>query len=263
MDYGIAGKTALVGGASKGIGRAISLLLAREGVKVALAARTEAAVREAAEQIAAETGGKTLAVAADLASPEGAKRALDAAREELGEIDILVSNTGGPRPGKFADLGDRDWEDAHALLIKSAVALIRGVLPGMRKRKWGRILGITSVSVKEPIENLVLSNVYRAGVTSLFKSLSREVAGDGVTVNTILPGLTDTERLRFLYGFQAKAQGKDPEAFLAEVSKGTPLGRLNRPEELAALALFLASDGASGITGCAIQADGGQVRGLF
>ena len=263
MDYKIKGKVALVGGGSKGIGRAIAHALAREGARVAICARDEAAVKETAEAIREQTGSEVAGFQADLANGDDVYRVLDGTWSRLGEIDILVTNTGGPRPGRFGDLEGEDWDQAFELLVRSTIRLIRGVLPSMKERKWGRIIGITSVSVKEPIEYLMLSNVYRSGITSLFKSLATEIAEFGITANTVLPGLTDTERLRSLYAAQAKAAGVTTEAFIEKVAKGTPRKQLNRPEELADLVAFLSSEAASGITGCAIPADGGQLKGLM
>jgi 3-oxoacyl-[acyl-carrier protein] reductase len=230
---------------------------------VALCARSGDVLAEAARELKAETDGDYLAIEADLSTAEGVERALAQTQEKLGPIDILITNTGGPAPGRFSDVGDEDWDRGYQLLLRSAIGLIRGALPGMRERKWGRIIGVTSVSVKEPIGTLILSNVFRAGVTALFKTLATDVARDGVTVNTVLPGLTDTARLRDLYGAQAKARGVSLEDFLGTVVKGVPLRRLTQPEEFGDQVAFLASEAASGITGSAIAVDGGQLRGLY
>jgi len=258
MDFGIGSKIALVGGASQGIGRAAAAALASAGVRVAICARREEILAQAAKELAKETGGEVIPIVADLSKQDDRERALAETRSRLGEIDILVTNTGGPKPGRFANLTDSDWDDAYHLLLKSSISLIRSVLPHMKDRKWGRIIGVTSVSVREPIPNLVLSNVMRSGVTSLFKGLSLEVARDGITLNTVLPGLTDTERLRGLYG----AQG-DTEAALAKVGAGLPLGRLTRAQELGDVVAFLASEQASAITGSAIAIDGGQLKATY
>lgn len=263
MDYGVKGKVALVGGASRGIGRAIAEALAREGAKVAICARDESAVKKTAEAILDATGAEVAGFQADLANGDDVYRVLDNTWSRLGEIDILVTNTGGPRPGRFTDLEGEDWDDAFELLVRSTIRLIKGVLPAMKERRWGRIIGITSVSVKEPIDNLLLSNVYRTGVTSLFKSLAGEVASHNITVNTVLPGLTDTERLRALYSAQAKSAGMTTDEFIAKAATKLPRQRLNSPEECAALVAFLASQAASGITGCAIPVDGGQLKNLM
>lgn len=263
MDYGIEGRVALVGGASQGIGYASAEALAREGARVAICARRSEVLAEAAAKIKEATGREVVAIEADLGEKQGVERALAETRDRLGEIAILVTNTGGPRPGKFGDLEEADWDSAYDLLLKSAIRLIGGVLGPMRKAGWGRIIGITSVSVREPIETLLLSNVFRSGVTSLFKSLARDVAADGVTLNTVLPGLTDTERLRGIYGAQAEARGQSTEEFVARVAKSVPMGRLSRAEELGEVVAFLASQAASAVTGSAVAVEGGQLRGIF
>ena len=263
MDYGIRDKVALVGGASRGLGRCSAEALAREGARVAICARNAEALNETAEQIAQKTGGEVVAIAGDLSRAEDIDLVLEQSRARLGEIDILVTNTGGPRPGRFGDLEEEDWDLAYDLLLKSAIRLVRAVLPSMKERGWGRIVAITSVSVKEPIENLILSNVFRAGVTSLFKTLAREVASDGITLNSVLPGLTDTERVRQLYAAQAERSGDSTEQLMAKLAKTLPMRRLNRPEELGDLVAFLASEAASGISGDAIPVDGAQLRGLL
>ncbi len=263
MDYGIRGKVALVGGSSQGIGRAAAAALAAEGARVVLCARREGPLREAESAIRAANGGDVLAILADLSRPEAIERLLDGIGQRWGEIDILVTNTGGPRPGRFFDLEPSDWDVAYELLLKSALRLIRATLPAMRSRRWGRIIGVTSVSVKEPIENLILSNVFRAGVTALFKTLAREVAADGVTINTVQPGLTDTDRLRELYGEQARRRGVPTEQFMADMARNLPLKRLTQAEELGRAIAFLASEAASAITGSALAVDGGQLRAVF
>lgn len=263
MDFGIRGKVALIGGASQGIGLAAATALAREGARVAVCSRDQEKLRAAAEKVRRETGVEALAVTADLSRADDVRRALEEAQEGLGAIEILVTNTGGPRPGHFAELSETDWDGAYDLLLKSAIRLIDGVLPAMKENGWGRIIGVTSVAVKEPIGNLILSNVFRSGVTALFKTLSKDVARHGITVNTVLPGLTDTERLRGLYGAQATQRGVSFEQFMEGVSERLPLGRLTRAEELGEVIAYLASASASGITGSAIAVDGGQLSSLL
>lgn len=263
MDYGIKGKVALVGGASQGIGRACAEALAREGARVAMCARREDILVKAGEELKETTGAEIVTLAADLGKADDVRRVLSETQSKLGPIDILVTNTGGPPPGLFENFSDDDWDQAYRLLLKSAIGLIRGVLPEMKTRGWGRIIGITSVSVKEPIENLILSNVFRSGVTALFKTLARQVAKDGVTLNTVLPGMTDTERVRGLYGKQVAERGGSVEELIAKMSRGLPLRRLTRADELGEVVAFLASNAASGVTGSAVAADGGQLRGLY
>lgn len=263
MDFGIKGRVALVGGASQGIGRACAASLAAEGARVVICARREDVLEQTAKELRDETGGHITAIAGDLGKEHGVDGVLAETRSSVGDIDILITNTGGPKPGKFADLSEPDWDAGYELLLKSVIRLMRGVLPGMQARHWGRIIGVTSVAVREPIENLLLSNVFRVGVTALYKSVSREVAKDGVTLNTVLPGLTDTERLRDLYGAQAEGQGVTLEAMMDKMAKTLPLKRLTRAEELGKVVAFLASDAASAITGSAIAIDGGQLRCVF
>ena len=262
MQFGIKDKVALIGGSSRGIGRCCAEALLAEGARVAICARGEDALAETAERLRKHSGGEVIAVPADLSRSEDVAKVLQETRSRLGEIEILVTNTGGPKPGRFTDLEEEQWDGAYDLLFKSALRLIWGVLPGMRERKWGRIIGITSVSVKEPIDNLILSNVFRSGVTALFKTLAREVARDGITVNTLLPGLTDTDRLREVYGAQATAKGVSTDQIMAKIAGTLPQRRMTRPEELGQAAAFLASEAASGITGSALAIDGGQLRGL-
>lgn len=263
MDYGIKGRVALVGGASQGIGRAAAHALAREGARVAVCARREDILSQTAEELREQTQAEILAVTADLGTAEGCDAALEAVTGTFGNVEILVTNTGGPRSGRFADLKEEDWDQAYALLLKSALRLIDGVLPSMRENGWGRIIGVTSVSVKEPISNLILSNVFRAGVTSLFKTLSGDVARDGITVNTVLPGLTDTERLRDLYGARGGGQTAGVEEAMAKMGASLPLGRLTRASELGDVIAFLASEAASGVTGSAVAVEGGQLKGVL
>jgi 3-oxoacyl-[acyl-carrier protein] reductase len=187
----------------------------------------------------------------------------DEALRHYGRIDVLVTNNGGPRAGYFDDLSDEDWQQAHELTLMSAVRLIRAVLPAMRLQQWGRIINITSVSVKQPIDNLLLSNVYRAGVVGLAKTLSQQVAGDGITINNVAPGYTRTDRVLELAESQARAGDKTVEQILAERTAAWPMKRMGEPEELAALVAFLASERASYITGTTIQVDGGYVVGLL
>lgn len=263
MDYGIKGRVALVGGASQGIGRAAAFSLAREGARVAVCARREDVLKQAVEELRSQTQAEILPIAADLGTAEGCDAALKGVTGELGNVEILVTNTGGPRPGRFVELKEEDWDEAYELLLKSAFRLIYGVLPSMRESGWGRIIGVTSVSVKEPISNLILSNVFRAGVTSFFKTLSGDVARDGITVNTVLPGLTDTERLRDLYGARGEGKTAGVEEAMAKMGANLPLGRLTRASELGDVIAFLASESASAVTGSALAIEGGQLKGVL
>lgn len=244
MDLGLNGKRALVTGASRGLGRAIAIALRKEGAQVAICARDETRVQETATEIGA------LAFARDL-TPHGsgavlAKDVISA----MGGIDVLVVNTGGPPTGSFESVADAAWTTAFDGIFMSAVGLIRESLPGMRDRKWGRIMFVTSVAAREPHPDLILSNAIRPGLHGLANALSREVAADGITVNVLLPGYTLTERLQEL--------GIDD----AKVAEQVPAKRMGQPEEFAALAAFLASEQAAYICGQAIACDGGLLRSI-
>jgi len=261
MELGLVGKRALVAAASRGLGKAIALELAKEGAKVAICARDATRLRATAEEIERETGAEVLAVPADLTDREQLERFVAAANERWGGVDILVANAGGPPPGSFSELEDEQWEAAFQLTLMSAVRLARAVIPGMIERRWGRLIFSTSVSVKQPIRGLLLSNSLRLAVIGLAKSLANELASYNITVNSVCPGATATERLRELISHQAERHGlsyeeAERESWLREI----PMGRLGQPEELAALVAFLASERASYITGTAIQVDGGAVR---
>ena len=259
MNLGLDDKVALVCGASRGLGRAVAEELAAEGASVAVCSRDAERLAAAA----AEIGPGVLAVAADLAVPGEPTRAVEGVLERFGRLDVLVTNTGGPPAGTHDTLSLEDWDRATALLLRSVVELSAAALPGMKERGWGRILAVTSVAVKQPVDNLMLSNSLRAAVTGFAATLAREVAKDGITVNTILPGYTATERVTELNEANARREGVDPAEIQARLEASIPLGRLAEPSELAALAAFLASERAGYITGGAFAVDGGWLRGLL
>ena len=245
MDLGLNGRVALVAGGSKGIGRAIAAELAAEGARVAISSR-------APEQAAQELG--VAGFAWDTADLDAAPRLLRDVEGRLGPIDVLVTNTGGPPAGASSlEFTREQWEAAYRSLVLGPMALIERVVPGMRRRGWGRILNVVSTTVREPVPNLMLSNTHRAGMLAAFKTVSSEVAADGVTLNSLLPGRIHTQRLVELYGSEEAAQ---------EVGRSIPAGRLGTVEEMAAAAAFLVSGRASYITGQWLAVDGGVMHSI-
>jgi 3-oxoacyl-[acyl-carrier protein] reductase len=263
VNLGLENRVALVCGASRGLGRAVADELAAERASVAICARDPERLAAAAGEIEEATGVAVLTVAADLAVEGEPARVVEACLERFGRLDVLVTNTGGPPAGTHDTLSAEDWEHATALLLTSTVELVRGALPAMKAQGWGRILAVTSVAAKQPVANLMLSNSLRAAVTGFASTLAREVAKDGITVNTILPGYTRTERVTELNRANAEREGVEPEVVQSRLEADIPMGRLAEPSEFAALAAFLASERAGYITGGAFAVDGGWLRGLF
>lgn len=263
MDLGLKGKTALVCGSSQGIGRAIAEALASEGAAVAVNSRVAKKVEAVAAEIAAATGAKVAAAPGDLTDPAVVESVVAAARAALGRIDILVTNTGGPPSGPFEDHDAGAWRHAIAQNLESVVNLARAVLPEMKERRWGRILNVTSITVKQPVDGLILSNAVRAGVTGFAKTLSNEAAPFDVTVNCIIPGYTRTERLVDLAEADAGRTGDTIDGIYERWAREVPLGRLAEPEELGAMAAFLCSERAAYVTGQSVAVDGGWIKSLF
>lgn len=263
MDFAIRDRVAFIGGGSKGLGKGCALALAREGVRIAICGRGAEALREAATEIKKESAVDILPIQADLAKTEDVERAVGEAMAAFGKIDILVANSGGPKAGTFFDIGEGEWEEAYHAVLRYVIQLYRLIIPGMRQRKWGRVVNIASLSIKEPAENLILSNVFRSGVASLAKSISRELIKDNVTVNTVCPGAFKTDRAYELMERIAARKHQTLEEVEQEAIRGLPLGRYQTPGELGDLITFLCSENARGITGTTIQIDGGIYKGLL
>lgn len=246
MNLGLEGRRAAVAAASRGLGLACARALAAEGVQVAICGREAATIEAAAESIGA------VPIVADVSDTDQARGFVRQAHEQLGGLDILVANAGGPPPGRFADVSDPDeYRRAFELNALSTIAMCAEAVPIMQAQQWGRVVAITSIAVRQPLPHLILSNTARAGVTGFLKTLAREVAADGVTVNSLQPGSHDTERIRALAG------GGEPD------TSPIPAGVLGRPEDFGAIAAFLCSEHARFITGAAIPVDGGQYAGLL
>ncbi len=247
MDLGIAGRTAAVAGATAGLGFASANALANEGVRVAICGRGQARVDDAVARIEHDAVG----IVADVSTPDGATGFVDDATAALGHLDILVTNAGGPSPGGFESTDLEAYEPALALNLLSVVAMCKAAVPSMRERRWGRVVAITSIAVRQPIETLILSNTARTGATGFLKSVAREVARDGVTVNSVQPGLHATDRLTTLYGGDASS-----------AAAGIPAGFVGLPEDFGAVVAFICSEHAKFLTGAAISVDGGAYGGL-
>lgn len=255
MDLNIQGKVALVTGASSGLGEACALALAKEGARVALAARRREELDRAAA-LARDAGSPDAqAFVVDLSDARTIDRLLRDVQDEFGGVDILIANGGGPKAGTFTQTSPVDWDAAYQSLLRSMLQLVEGVVPGMRERHWGRIVALTSTSVKQPIATLALSNMFRTALVSALKTLSAEVAKDGVTVNAIATGRIETARLRSLYG--------NDTAAMQRAGTEVPIGRIAQPEEFAPLVAFLCGQPARYITGQTIAVDGGLIAGLF
>jgi 3-oxoacyl-[acyl-carrier protein] reductase len=261
VDLGLRGKRALVAAASRGLGRAIAEELAAEGARLVICARGEAALRTTAADLEA-AGATVVAVTADLSEPADVERVVAAAVEAFGGVDVLVTNTGGPPAGPFTSHSAETWQLAIRQNLESVLNLTRLVLPGMRQRRWGRIINVTSIAVKQPVENLILSNSVRAAVTGFARTLANEVAAEGVTVNNVLPGYHRTRRVEELAERNAPPGG-GPADVLSRWEREIPMGRLGEPREFAAVVAFLASERASYVTGTSVPVDGGWIRALL
>lgn len=263
MDLGIAGRVALVGASANGLGLATAERFAMEGCSVAICDLNAAALEVAKARVAtAATGGQVQAWQVDLRDPTSIEKLVSGVADELGPVDILVTNSGGPPPGSFEDSTDEKWQLSFELTFLSAVRLIREVLPGMKERNWGRIVNFTSRTLREPIPNLMLSNATRLAVAGMAKTLAAEVAAHGITVNNLGPGPTSTDRAIELAAARAAKKGITVEEELKVTESRIPRGRMAKPEEQAAVAVFLASELAGHITGAGLIVDGGESGSL-
>src|ERR1700723_1087689 len=263
MDFGLKGRVAIVAAASKGLGRAVATEFAKEGCEVAICARTPAHLERAANEIGKASGRAIFWRALDVSKTEAVSTFVDEVDKKYGRIDICVTNAGGPPTKKFLVISLEDWRAAVELTLLSNVYFAREVLPRMHRNHWGRLITITSVSVKHPIEGLLLSNCLRAGVAGLAKTLANEYGADGITVNNVCPGYTLTDRIGELFEKRAKDAGVTIVEIEKQSAAAVPIGRLSRPDEFAALVAFLCSERASSMNGTTIQVDGGLIRGLL
>jgi len=263
MDLGLKNLRALVTGASKGLGYATALGLAREGARVAINSRDQKVLNAAAESISSETKIEVHALPGDLTKADVPAKIVSEAAKVLGGLDLLITNSGGPPPGPFEDFDDKDWDNALDLVFHSHLRLIRAALPHLRESKAASVLTVTSISVKQPVPNLILSNAGRAATVGLTKTLALELGPEGIRLNSILPTWTETQRIDELMSQRAMDKGTTVEEEFAAQSEASPLGRMGRPEEFANAAVFLLSPAASYITGVMLTVDGGMYKGTL
>lgn len=254
MELGLKNKVAFVAASSQGLGKSAAFELAQEGAKLIICGRNKLNLEKTKQEIEKQTNGEVLALAGDLSIPAEREQIIKSALQAYGIINILVTNSGGPPAGRFEEFKQENWDNAYKDLFASVVGLVNGFLPGMKQQRWGRIITITSIAVKQPVNNLVLSNSVRAAVVGLMKTLSNELAVYNITVNNIMPGYTETERLKELI---------ENNPSFATTKSEIPLGRFGKPEEFAAAVAFLASERASYITGVSLAVDGGWIKGMF
>ena len=263
MDLGLKGKVAFIAGGSQGLGKATAMQMSREGARLAICALDDPELPGAVEEIRAATGGEIIGIPADLTDADQARNFVRKGIEHYGTVDILVNNAGGPPSKTFLEIDDDLWMLGVRLNLMSTIIMTREAVPAMMEKRWGRIINMTSISVKQPIDGLILSNTVRSGVIGLAKTLSNELASYNITVNNVCPGYTMTERVRSLSVVVAEKEGTTPEAVIKKWESSVPMGRLGTPEEFAALVTFLASEQAGYITGASIQIDGGYYKGIM
>lgn len=263
MDLGIKGKTALVLASSRGLGFGVARALSLEGVRVVICSRNSDEAQQSASRIEKESGYHVLPAQCDVTVKSDIKTLVSICRETFGDPDILVTNAGGPPPGKPLEFSEKDYSMAFERNFLSAVTTIKSVLPGMMKKKWGRIILITSAAVKQPVQHLILSNTARSALTAYAKTLATDLASTGITVNTVLPGIHQTSRIEALIESISEAEGRPVDAVRDEWCSGVPMKRLGTVDEFGGLVTFLCSTGAAFITGQAIVHDGGATKGLL
>lgn len=261
MNFDIKGKTAIVGGSSKGLGKACAVALAKEGVNIVLCARNEEELQKTKTKIEL-LGVDVLALSVDMASAEDNQRVIDETIRKFGRIDILVNNSGGPKPGTFRDISLEDLDDAYHSVLKYNIRMIRGCLPYMEKNGWGRVVNITSITVKEPAPNMVLSNIFRSAVVSFAKTISKELIAKGITINNVAPGYFKTDRVTQLMQARSQAEGISVEEYEQKAIQDFPHKRYMDPQELGDLVCYLCSENAKSITGTTVQVDGGLLSGV-
>ncbi len=263
MDLQLHGRVAAVAAASKGLGKAVALELLKEGAQVAICSRDPARIQAAADELRATTGGEVFPIVADLTTLEGCRHFIQATVDHFGQLDILVTNAGGPPSGPAESFDDAAWQAALALNLLSTVRMVNEALPHLKQSDQGRVIAITSISAKQPLNNLVLSNATRAGVIGYIKTLANELGHTGITFNAVLPGWTRTARVDELLQNLAKTRGVTPEQVESGITAAIPARRMGRPDEFAAVVTFLASGRASYLNGVALQIDGGLSQSLL
>jgi len=254
MELGLRDKVAFVAASSQGLGKSVAVELAKEGAQLAICGRNVQRLEATKKELQEILGSNVIAISGDLTLDQDRKKIIDHTLSTYGKVDILVTNTGGPPSGKFEDLTKDQWDQTYEQLLGSAVSLVQSFLPGMKQQQWGRIISITSQAVKQPVENLILSNSVRASVVGLMKTLASELGVYGITVNNVMPGYTQTDRLKQLI---------DANPAFAKAINEIPLKRFGNPEEFAAAVTFLASERASYITGVSLAVDGGWIKHIL